>query len=289
MFGSTAPDDPAHLQPGTVHAQDGLAMLAAVARAVGALAPDAPDETLLAVLRPILVPAASDLCLLYVTDASEQLTRIGGLPGAGPLAQKVAAAHQDFAPELGIYEPLLEAGHPVLMPYQHATGELAAEHWSFVQAAGLAWELVVPLAGGADGEMGGGAADALLVLDGSSKGRALEPTTVLQLAEVLGGLIGGWRAARALRQRAAEIEAALEETAFAGRELAHTLNNSLTMPVGVIELLLDGGVDSPELREMIAAAASDLTALENHIRAYQNLMRTRTGGQIRPGQHLPPP
>lgn len=287
VYGSPAPDEHDR-QSGAARASDRLALLVAVSQTLASLAPDASDDQLLATLGPLLVPSLGDLCLLYAADASGQLVRCGSVPASGPLAQHIAAVHQDVAPELGIYESLMETGQPVLMPYHHAAGDLAAEHWSFVQAAGLAWELCLPLHGGGDGAP----ADGLFVIDGtpgSASSQALDPAATLHLAEVLAGLIRGWRVTRGLRARTRLLRTTVEDLAFAGRELAHTLNNSLTMPVGVMELLLDGGPDSPEFREMIEAASSDLSALEAHIRAFQEQMRIHTGGQSRPGQHLPPP
>jgi hypothetical protein len=58
--------------------------------------------------------------------------------------------------------------------------------------------------------------------------------------------------------------------------LAHLLNNDLTMPVGVIELLLDRNDSTPDLREMLRAAAHDLGALEQHVRAFHELTREHT-------------
>jgi signal transduction histidine kinase len=159
-------------------------------------------------------------------------------------------------------------------------------HRAMLHAAGLAWELAIPLGLGEQTEGAEPVPDALLAVAGMH-GRPLPPDP-LALAAVLRGLIGGWRAASLAHQRAARAQERLEGAALAGRELAHALNNSLTMPVGVVELLLDRGVLSADLQEMIQAAASDLQALERQIRAFQELMRAQSDGGMHPGSALPP-
>jgi hypothetical protein len=47
------------------------------------------------------------------------------------------------------------------------------------------------------------------------------------------------------------------------------------MPVGVIELLMDRTSLDPDLRDMLRAAAHDLGALEQHIRAFHVTMRAQ--------------
>jgi signal transduction histidine kinase len=96
--------------------------------------------------------------------------------------------------------------------------------------------------------------------------------------EVLGALVAARRAGRRQAARQADLRQQVETVALAGRELAHALNNDLTMPVGVVELLLDRSGIPPELREMLQAAAKDLTALEQHVRDFHGLMRASSTG-----------
>jgi hypothetical protein len=133
--------------------------------------------------------------------------------------------------------------------------------------------------------------DALLVIDrmGDADGHSPDRGSTLALADVLAALVSGWRSARELRHRTETLRAALDESAIAGRELAHTLNNSLTMPVGVVELLLDRSTLPADLREMVQAASSDLAALEQHIREFQDQMRAHSSDRVRAGSVLPPP
>ena len=96
-------------------------------------------------------------------------------------------------------------------------------------------------------------------------------------ATVAVALLGAARARRVSRSREAELRGYLEENARTGRELAHRLNNDLTMPVGVVELLLDRTGFAPDLHDMLQAAANDLASLERHIRGFHTLMRTQSG------------
>ena len=59
----------------------------------------------------------------------------------------------------------------------------------------------------------------------------------------------------------------------AARELAHDLNNDLTMPIGALELMRERDDMPPDVQELIAAAAEDLTRIEARIRAFQQVAR----------------
>jgi len=65
------------------------------------------------------------------------------------------------------------------------------------------------------------------------------------------------------------------------------VNNDLTLPVGALEILLDRPEHPPELREMLTAAASDLSAAELHIRGFHQLARGETPTAL--SNRRPPP
>ena len=136
--------------------------------------------------------------------------------------------------------------------------------------AGQTPELVAPL----DGDAPGGD---LLVIRAADPARRYGDADRAAV-EVLAALIGARRAASRQAVREAALRQQLETLSLAGRELSHALNNDLTMPVGVIELLTDRTTFSPDLQEMLQAAAKDLAALEQHVRAFHDLMRAQTGG-----------
>ena len=135
------------------------------------------------------------------------------------------------------------------------------------EGGGQAPELVAPL----DGD---GSAGELLVIRSADPGRRYDEAE-RAAAEVLAALVGARRTARRQAAREARLRQQIETMALAGRELAHALNNDLTMPVGVIELLMDRTSFSPDLKEMLEAAAKDLAALEQHVRAFHDLMRAQ--------------
>lgn len=136
------------------------------------------------------------------------------------------------------------------------------------ERAGRQTELVAPLGGDAtEGE--------LLVIRSTDPERQYGEAE-RSAAEVLAALVGARRAAIRQARREATVRQRLETLSLAGRELAHALNNDLTMPVGVIELLTDRTSFSPDLQEMLQAAAKDLAALEQHVRTFHDLMRAQT-------------
>lgn len=133
---------------------------------------------------------------------------------------------------------------------------------------GLAAEIVAPL--------GDAMTDGLLAI-GSSDATRRYAEAERSAADVIAAILGARRAARRQATREATLHQQLEALALAGRELAHALNNDLTMPVGVVELLMDRSDFSPDLREMLQAASKDLAALEQHVREFHLLMRTQAG------------
>jgi len=133
---------------------------------------------------------------------------------------------------------------------------------------GLAAEIVAPL--------GDAMTDGLLAI-GSSDATRIYTDAERSAADVIAALLGARRASRRQATREATLHQQLEALALAGRELAHALNNDLTMPVGVVELLMDRSDFSPDLREMLQAASKDLAALEQHVREFHLLMRTQAG------------
>lgn len=82
---------------------------------------------------------------------------------------------------------------------------------------------------------------------------------VLALSEAAGQ-------AAALRQR-------VETLTHAARELAHDLNNDLTMPIGALELIRERADLPADVQELIGAAAEDLTKVEARVRAFQQVAR----------------
>jgi hypothetical protein len=64
----------------------------------------------------------------------------------------------------------------------------------------------------------------------------------------------------------------LAEAVAAGRTLAHTINNKLALPLGILELL-EGQPELPEAsRALIAAARAQLAELATEVRDYQALV-----------------
>jgi hypothetical protein len=135
----------------------------------------------------------------------------------------------------------------------------------------LTAEIVAPLGSGAE-------PDALLVIGAAGAANRRGQDTVADLAtvEVLAALVAARRTVRELTRREARLHQQLEAGALAGRELAHRLNNDLTMPVGVVELLLDRSALGAELQEMVEAASKDLSALERHIQEFHAQMRNQS-------------
>lgn len=236
-----------------------MAAVARVARALAGAPADADDAALLALLSPAVVPSLGDVVALYSVGESGEAALVasvppGALPGHGRPAD---------------YATIVMQGRPVVIR-RPAT------------APTLASELAAPVEGGSG-------RDAVLVFGSTDPDHRLGEAD-LETVETLASLLGSHRAVRALSRRAAELHRLLDENIQAGRELAHSLNNDLTMPVGVVELLLDRDTLPADLREMLEAARTDLAALEGHVRVFHETLRTRFGaptGVRQPGQPGP--
>jgi signal transduction histidine kinase len=139
----------------------------------------------------------------------------------------------------------------------------------FGPSVGIRAAMAAPIGSGAG-------PDALLFVGSTAPGRQYDAADLATL-EVLAGLLTARRTLRELTRRETALRQQLEAGAQAGRLLAHRLNNDLTMPVGVVELLLDRGMAGSELQEMLEAASHDLAAMEQHIREFHDEMRTMGG------------
>lgn len=252
-----------------------LRLLASAMHALAGLPPDADDAALLSALGPVMVPELGDLCLLHTADNTGELHLIGVEPPDSEAARTIPLILDQRAATMVVYEALVDEPRPLLVSANQTD---RAEHVHLLRAAGLRAEIVAPLNAGLDG-------DALLVIDrlGDGLGQERPPETDdLLLVELLATLLSTWRASREVRRREGALRVRFDEIALAGREFVHLLNNSLTMPVGVIELLLDRNILPAELQEMVTAAASDLASLEHHIRAFQAGMRAPAGARSSP-------
>jgi hypothetical protein len=275
MTSSEPPAEP--LAPDRRQAGDasgGLDLLAAAARALAEAPAAADDERLVELLGRVVVPTLGDACALYAPDDAGVLRAVGVAPAGAEAARRLRrhlARHPEAA---AAYAAVLEAGRPRIGP---ALGEVAAEQATGRpappgpgRAGGPAWEIAAPLGSGGHG-------DGVLVI--GSLGRRRRPDAAdLTTVELLAALVRDRRACRELARREAALRRRLEEATLAGRELAHLLNNDLTMPIGVVELLLDGTDLPAELHAMLEAASEDLAALERHVRTFHQLIRTQSGG-----------
>jgi hypothetical protein len=260
------------------HAGDGprpVAPLAAVARTLASLPPDADDGALLAGLgRAGVLASAEALIVFGGAEEDGALPRPIGVASPDPgLAARVAAAvEREPACAIGYGERAGERG--AILSSDAATtgpGESAGRvAWRAARrSAGIVAEVAAPV-------RHAGRSAGLLAICSTDRGCTYTDDD-LERAEVLAALIGGWLAARAGARREAGLRRELEGATLAGRELAHLLNNDLTMPVGVVELLLDRSGLSADLYEMLQAASKDLEALEAHVRAFHDRMRASSG------------
>jgi hypothetical protein len=244
----------------SVGASPGL--LARATRTLADLDLDADDATMLAHLGPILVPEIGEVAALYLQDADGIVSLVGVTTVRGSLAE-------------GLYDyleqnPGAEADYAALMEQ----GRVASVRTPAMATLGLTAEIVAPLGSG-DGP------DALLAI-GVADRRRPDGDDDLATVEVVAALLDARRTVRELTRREARLRQQIEEAALAGRELAHRLNNDLTMPVGVVELLIDRGTFGSDLQEMLEAAAKDLAALERHIQAFHEQMRGQSSAPAGP-------
>lgn len=250
----------------------GAGLLAQASRLLSGVADDADDAALLRLLGPLVVPAFGDIAALYTVDSTGVVTLICAEPSQNGLVQRLRGhlqEHPDAARRA--YAGLVALTRPVTIHPDRSdvadlpTGVRPYYEESPNRVLGLAAEVVAPL--------GGGAEDGALLAIGSLDRTRRYDDADLATVEVLAALVAGRRAVRALLRREARLQQQLQHSVLAGRELAHQLNNDLTMPVGVVELLLDRGPSDPDLQEMIAAASKDLAALEQHVRVFHEQMR----------------
>jgi hypothetical protein len=226
--------------------------LAQAARALAAPADaaDIDDATLLALIAPALVPALGELAALLTIGP-------GGTATVAAVAPPAAALWTTLAP--AACAEIVATGRPRIVAVPGATAAMAA-----------------PLGTGDAGSY-----DALLLLGATGPGRAYADDD-LALLDVLAALLTARRAGRELARREAALRRQVDAGARAGRLLAHRLNNDLTMPVGVVELLLDRGTAGSELQEMLEAASKDLASIEQHIQEFHNEMRALASSEAAP-------
>jgi hypothetical protein len=283
MTRSESPDEPP--EPGTEYAavrhpsapESGPALLVRATRLLTGLAEDADDATLMTLLGPVVVPALGDVAALYIVEPDGSVTLAGAEPAQnglvrrlrGHLQQHPDAARITYAGLANLTQPaIVRPAGPDLPP------GIDAHEAAPNRVLGLAEEIVAPLANGS-------ANDALLAIGSADRNRQYDAAD-LATVEVLATLLAGRRAIRLLTLREARLRQQLAENVEAGRELAHRLNNDLTMPVGVVELLLDRGAPGSDLQEMLEAASKDLAALEQHIREFHEQMRGQSSAPAGP-------
>jgi GAF domain-containing protein len=258
-----------------------LASLATVTQELA----DAQDEAgLLTLLARVTLPALGDLCALYILDA-------GGVirPVLAPVSTSSSAAERLHAYEAQSdgatdgYARLVLDGRVVSLT-EIAPDWLDAlaqtpEHLTLLKAVGLTSAVFAPLATR-------GRAIGLLLIGSTGRARPYADGA-LTLIQMLAARVASTLAVRELERREAALQGRLDELIRAARELAHLVNNDLTLPVGTLEILLDRPDHPAELREMLAAAASDLSAAEHHIRGFHRLARGETTPSSE--RHSPPP
>jgi CheY-like chemotaxis protein len=75
---------------------------------------------------------------------------------------------------------------------------------------------------------------------------------------------------------AAEARGRLAGVSLAAREMVHLLSNDLALAVGIVDLLQGRPGLPPDVVEMLAQAASGLSAADDHLRQFQNVVRVET-------------
>jgi hypothetical protein len=233
--------DPSHTHGDTTPA----AQLRRMSEALAAARNEASDRHLLELVARELMPPAEGVLALLIRDDTGTVQVAAVAPAGTDDAATLLLAGVDGTDDLT--DAVLQAR---------------------VAAAGLHTVSTVPLAV-PERERGG---DTLLLF---GRGPSFNPaaTELDNLLRVAAALLSAARALRSSRRRETALRDQLARAALDGRELAHQLNNDLTMPVGVIELLLDRSSFAPELRDMLQAAAHDLATLERHIRTFHSTVR----------------
>lgn len=250
--------------------------MAALAASIRALV-DAPDAANVAtMLGQVTVPALGDACALYVLDAAG-LLRPAGRPAGTPATPLLNLYEYETASDQATagYTRIALAGRLLMVTACSDTRLTqlteSPTHLALLQAVGFASLVFAPLTAR-------GSTVGLLVISATGAPRQYDQET-LSLVEMLGAATASVLTARDVEQRETQLRSRLDGMSLAARELAHALNNNLTLPIGVIELLLERPDLPRDIREMIAASASDLAAAEQQIRAYQVYVR---GGAASP-------
>jgi GAF domain-containing protein len=254
-----------------------FASLAFVARELAA-APDPP--ALVSVLTRSLVPALGTACSVYALDSGGVLRPVGS---TGPSRTAALDRLRDF--EAGTEQATSGYARIVLQARPVAVEEVTpawlkglaegSTHLSLLQAVDFKSLVLAPM-------VARGKATGLLVVGSTGRARQYAPaeqSTIELLATLAASVLAVWD----LERREAALHARLDDLVRAARELAHDVNNTLTLPVGSIEIALDRPELGGELREMLAAAASDLAAAEQQIRAFHGLVRGESTSP--PGSH----
>jgi hypothetical protein len=246
-----------------------LGLLTLATRTLAGRAADADDAALLTLLGPVVVPALGEIAALYTVGTAGAIVLAGAVPAESAVTLRLRGLVEQQPMVAAGYAAIIAGGQPARLP-----GAPPADAPRSPRATGLVAEIMAPLGSGAGH-------DALLVIGTTDPNRQYDDDD-LATVEVLAALLEASRTAREARHREVDLREQIEATAQAGRELAHRLNNDLTMPVGVMEVLLDRGGAGSDLQEMIEAAAHDLTAIEEHIKAFHEGMRTRSSGSAGP-------
>jgi GAF domain-containing protein len=100
-----------------------------------------------------------------------------------------------------------------------------------------------------------------------------DPDGDLAALDALAGIVAPILAAAELAALDGALRRRVEQLTLAVRELAHDLNNDLTMPIGALELLRDRDDLPPDVLELLAASADDLARVEARVRAFQHVAR----------------
>jgi len=270
-----------------------IAWLAALATTGQGLA-DARDEAgLAAAVRRLAIPVLADFCKLYVVDSDGRLNPIveSGLEPATPFGQ--LHAHEATSPPATAGLARI-ARQGALLALHDSDGPTwldaltdDADHLARLQALGLTSVVLAPLTTRAT-------VVGLLLLGTTNRSRP-DGDAVTSLIGLLASMASAGLAAAASARHEAALNARVDVLVQAARELAHVVNNDLTLPVGAIEIMIDRPDNPPELLEMLTAAASDLAAAEEHIRGFHQIARSeaplvpRQGPPLAPGPAAPGP
>ncbi|MFN8526838.1 MAG: GAF domain-containing protein [Chloroflexota bacterium] len=96
------------------------------------------------------------------------------------------------------------------------------------------------------------------------------------ILELLGSLASSTMVGLETARRDSAQSGRLDGIALAGRELAHLLNNDLTAPIGILELVIGRADVPPRVKELLQTALIDLGNAERHIKQFQQVVRVET-------------